>query len=292
MTKITKAVIPVAGYGTRFLPWTKTLPKEMVPIIDRPLLHYLVEDLIASGIETVVFVTSGNKKALEDYFDRNPELEAKLKQTGKTKELEAITELTEKANFVFVRQHQQLGNGHAILQGRPITGNEPFIFAWGDEIVETKPPIFKQLIDAYAIQPGNYMSLLKAPEGKIDDWCQRYGNAQIKQLSNGIYQIEKVVEKPGVGNSLSPYFTVGGFITEPEYMDALAQAKPDKGDEIWWNSQMDKFVAKGKVYGKIIKGDYWDMGNPLGFLTTNIHFALKNPEYKKEIVAQIENEKL
>ncbi|TSC93242.1 MAG: UTP--glucose-1-phosphate uridylyltransferase [Candidatus Berkelbacteria bacterium Licking1014_7] len=283
MNKITKIVIPVAGIGMRFLPWTKTMPKEMLPIINRPLLDYIVDQAIDSGIETIIFVSSTAKKPLDDYFDRNLDLEAQLSQKGKLKELEEIKKISQKANFVFVRQGEQLGNGHALLQAKPITANEPFVFCWGDELILSQPPIFKQLIDAYQKYPGNYLALLKSIPGNHNIWCEKYGNAAGKELEPGIIQVSKVIEKPGRGNSISDLFSVGGFIAEPEYIEALSQSAPGKGGEIWWNSAFDKFIEKGKVFGKIIDGEYLDLGTPAGFVKANLYFALKNPEIFEEI---------
>jgi UTP--glucose-1-phosphate uridylyltransferase len=283
MSKITKIVIPAAGYGTRFLPWTKSMPKEMLPVLDRPVIDYVVAEAVRSGIKDVIIITSSSKKGLEDYFDRNLELEDRLRQTNKTEELKEIQQAAKQANFIFIRQTEQLGNGHAILQAKPALGNQPFVVAWADDIWSIKTPLFKQLIDTHQKYPGNIIALIQSNPKNHADYCDRYANVAGKKVEEGIYKIDKIIEKPGAKNALSNLFAVSNYLFEPDYLDLLEKARPGRGGEIWWNAPLEPLLKAGRVYGKIMEGEYLDVGNPLAFLKANLYFALKDPEIKQEL---------
>jgi len=276
MKPIRKAVIPAAGYGTRFLPWTKAMPKEMLPIVDKPVIQYVVEELVAAGIEQIIIVTGWHKRAVEDHFDRHLELEHKLKETGKLEQLDQIRQLSKMAEFVYVRQKEQRGNGDAILTAKNIVGNEPFVVCWGDEILTADPLKTTQLIEAY----NKYQSVILGSvimdnpgDGK------KYGFAKGKFVEDGIIKIDELIEKPGDENKPSNYASLGGFVFPPEIFEGLAEAEKSvkNGEELVYIDGVNKLREKGRdAYAVEIKGGkYYDCGNVSQYLKTNVELALK-----------------
>ncbi len=282
--KIRKAVIPAAGYGTRFLPMTKASPKEMLPVIDKPIIQYVVEEAVASGIEDIIIVTGSNKRAIEDHFDFNGELESYLEKVGKFKELDEIREIAQMANFIYIRQKGPYGNGTPILNVEAIIGDEPFAVLWGDQftsVEDGKPPRLKQMMDAFEKYNDPILSFVKA---KSDADFDRYGVPAIKEIENGIHEVLEIVEKPGKENAPSDLVSDGGYILTPDIFKALKETEVGKGDELWLVDGINKLKANHKIYACEVKdGTYHDTGNKLEYLKANIDFALKRDDIKNEL---------
>jgi UTP--glucose-1-phosphate uridylyltransferase len=288
-TKLRKIVIPVAGYGTRFLPFTKAQPKEMIPVVDKPVIQYIVENAVAAGFNQVVLVTSSNKRALEDHFDSNYELETKLEKAGKKEALEAVRHATNLAKFIYVRQPEPLGNGHAVLMAREVVGDEPFAMVWGDEILKSEPSVLKQLRECYEKYQKSTITLIRAPKEKFEEYCAKYGCADVEDLGGGEYKIKGVVEKPDPKDAPSDLFSVGGWIFEPKIMDILAQTQSGKGGEIWLQDAVDVLAKSGELYGKEMPCQYYDIGSKLGFLKATVDFALERDDVKEEFAEYLKN---
>jgi len=282
-TRITKAVIPAAGYGTRFLPMTKASPKEMLPIIDKPIIQYVVEEAVASGIEDIIIVTGYNKRAIEDHFDHCLELENHLKKTGKIEQLKEIQEIAEMANFIYIRQKGSPGNARPVLNAQRIIGNEPFAVLWGDEFIYAEPPRLKQMIEVYEKYRDPVISAVRI-KNKAD--LSRYGIAKIKPVEDKVFEIEEIVEKPDPDKAPSNLATHGAYILTPDIFEAIENLKPGKGGEIWLSEAINLLRSKHKIYAREIKNSkYYDTGNKLEYLKANVDFGLKrndiNGEFKK-----------
>lgn len=283
--KIKKVVIPAAGFGTRFLPQTKAMPKEMLPIVDKPVIQYVVEEAVASGIKDVIIVTGWSKRAIEDHFDSpNADLVNNLKQGKKEDLLKEIIKISEMANFIYIRQKGFYGNGTPVLSAEPAVGNEPFAVMWGDEFIYAEPPRLAQMITAWQKFGGIMISGVRI---ETKDHLSRYGIADLKPVGDGIYKIKKIVEKPIPDQAPSNLATHGAYILPPEIFSALRKLKPGKGGEIWLVDAINLLQKEGiPVYACEIKnGKYYDTGNKLEYLKTVIEFALKhsaiNGEFKK-----------
>jgi UTP--glucose-1-phosphate uridylyltransferase len=279
--KVTKAVVPVAGYGTRFLPVVKTIPKEMLPVLNKPVIQLIVENLVNAGIKTIVLVTSSSKRAVDDYFDSHFELENKLKEAGKEKELYEIKRLAKLADIIYVRQKEMRGNGDAILCAKEAIGNEPFIVSWGDSFFYLKDDNeFKKLIEEY----NKYHSIIMS--GLVTDKKEdtnKYGYVGGKKLDDGVIKVEQFVEKPGPENAPSNVAIASGFLFTPDIFDALEKIKVPKGKELVYVDGVNYLMQKGKsIYVKPMQGVYYDCGNVLGWLETNVDFALKREDIKDE----------
>ena len=259
--KIKKAIVAVAGSGARFLPATKSQPKEMLPIIDKPIIQYLVEELVAAGIEDIIFVTSLGKKTLEDHFDRSFEVEHRLEQEGKTYALEQVRKISSLANFVYVRQIQQYGNGAPILSARRLVKDEPFVFAFGDDLVKSQVPFTKQLIKSYEKHQCPMIGVQKVPEDQVD----QYG---IVKLKPGTKEIADLVEKPNIKRAPSQLAQFGRMILTQEIIDELLETPVGKGKELWIADAVKKYVKKGgKVMVREVQGGEWmTTGDPLNYL--------------------------
>jgi len=287
MKKIRKVIIPAAGFGTRFLPATKAMPKEMLPIVDKPVIQYVVEEAVEAGIEQVIIVTGWHKRAVEDHFDRHFELEARLEAKGKIKQLEEIRRISELANFVYVRQKEPLGNGHAILVAKDVIGREPFIMLWGDDFIDAQPSRVKQMIEVFEKYQGVVLSGFRT---KDKEDTLRYGFVSGKKLSDGVVKVEKLIEKPGPKNVPSDLAIVSGFVFTPDIFEALEKAIPEtieKGEELYWADGVNIMMKEGKpIYALEIKnGKYFDCGSQLGYLKTVVEFGLRhentNGEFRK-----------
>ncbi|TSC65877.1 MAG: UTP--glucose-1-phosphate uridylyltransferase [Candidatus Berkelbacteria bacterium Gr01-1014_85] len=282
--KIRKLVIPTAGFGTRMLPATKSIPKEMVPIVDRPVIHYLVESAVASGIEEIIFVNHPSKKAIEGYFQPQPDLEKRLSEAGKDELLAQIREINTMVKVSFCYQPEPLGNGHAILMARELVGDEPFVIVWGDDIFEGKTPHIAQLIEAYEQTGQSVLALVESrDEATFPDYCKRYACVAIDNETDRPLRVRGIVEKPAPAEAPSRYFSIGAYLFTPTIMALLAETKAGKSNEIWLADAVAKLIEIEPVFGQVIEGSYWDIGNKIGFVKANIHFALKNPETKAEI---------
>lgn len=287
MQKIRKAVIPAAGFGTRFLPQTKAMPKEMLPIVDKPVIQYVVEEAVASGMEDVIIVTGALKRAIEDHFDKtNAELIANLEAGGKQKLLEETNRISEMANFIYVRQKGPYGNGTPVLAAEPTIEDEPFAVLWGDEFIYSKPPRLQQMIDVYNKYGGIVISGVRI-EKKED--LKRYGIAKLGEVKgeDKVFTIDAIVEKPEPDEAPSNLATHGAYILPPEIFDALRRLKPGKGGEIWLTDAINLLKADGMpVYAvEIENGRYYDTGNKLEYMKTVVEMALEHQELNGEFKA-------
>lgn len=282
MKKITKVVIPVAGYGTRFLPATKAMPKEMLTIVDKPVIQYVVEEVVASGIKDIILVTGGNKRAIEDHFDRSQELEAWLKETGKIEKLKQIIDITHLANFVYIRQKGAYGNATPVISARGLVEDEPFAVVWGDEFIHSQPPRLKQLLDTFEKYQRSVISGVKID--KKEDLA-KYGIAKLEHVEGNVYKIKKIVEKPDPAEAPSNIATHGAYVFTPSIFEHLDNLKPGKGGELWLPEAIDSLIKKEDVYTVIIEnGRYYDIGNKKGFIEANIEFALEDPELRQDLI--------
>ena len=277
--KIRKVVIPAAGFGTRFLPATKAQPKEMLPVVDKPVIQYVVEEAVASGITDIILVTGANKRSLEDHFDYNYELQSWLKKQGKELVRQEMKKIADMANFIYIRQKGPYGNGTPVWCAREVVGNEPFAVMWADEFYDTKKPRLKQLIEVYEKYGDPVLTLY--PVEKKD--VSRYGIVDGKELGNGVYKVNKIVEKPSADKAPSQIATLGGYILTPDIFDVLAEQKAGKGGEVWLTDAIFALSKKRAIYGKLIEGTYYDTGSKLGWMKANIEMGLKHPEVKDEL---------
>jgi len=289
--EITKVVIPAAGWGTRFLPATKAMPKEMLPIIDKPIIQYVVEEAVASGIRDVVSITGWQKRAIEDHFDRSSDLERFLEAQGKTKALGQIKEIAALANFIYIRQKSDYyGNAMPVLAAKTAVCNEDFAVMWGDEFIMATPPRLKQIIDVHKKYGGAVISAVRI-ESKDD--VSRYGIADMEQVEDGIFRIKKIVEKPMPTEAPSNLATHGAYILPPDIFGIIENLEPRNG-EVWLVDAINKLIENGyPVYGCEIKnGKYYDTGNKTEYLKTVIEFALNHPDFSKDIKEYIKGLKL
>ena len=279
MKKVRKVVIPAAGYGTRFLPATKAQPKEMLPVVDKPIIQYVVEEAVEAGITQVILVTGSHKRAIEDHFDRNLELEARLEKDGKEKELAEIRRISDLADFVYVRQKEALGNGHAVLVAKEIVGDEPFLVMWGDEFFKAEPPAVTQLVDAFE----KYQSPVIAGVRIAQKDLSKYGIADITPKENNIFKINKIVEKPDPKLAPSNLATHGNYLFTPDIFEILENLKPSKDGEIWIAEAIDELVKKRDVYAVELKNaKYYDCGSKLSYLKAVVELGLQHPSVNGE----------
>lgn len=283
---IKKVVIPAAGFGTRFLPQTKAMPKEMLPIVDKPVIQYVVEEAVNSGIEDVIIVTGSGKRAIEDHFDNpNADLVNNLKQGNKEDLLKETQRIADMANFIYVRQKGPYGNGTPVLTAESIISNEPFAVMWGDEFIYSEVPRLKQMIEAWKKMGGGIMISGVRIENKEN--LSRYGIADVEEVDKNIFKIKKIVEKPSPDEAPSNLATHGAYILPPEIFSALKRLKPGKGGEIWLTDAINLLQEEGvPVYAcEIENGKYYDTGNKLEYMKTVVEFALThegvNGEFKE-----------
>ena len=289
MKKVSKVVIPAAGFGTRFLPQTKAMPKEMLPVVDKPVIQYVVEEAVASGIEDVIIVTGSSKRPIEDHFDTPyADLVNNLKQAKKDHILHELENISEMANFIYIRQKGPYGNGTPVLSAEPIIGNEPFAVMWGDEFIYAKPPRLKQMIDAWNKYGGVMISGVRI---ETKDHLSRYGIADLEPIDEQVYKIKRIVEKPLPANAPSNLATHGAYILPPEIFPALKNLKPGKNGEIWLVDAINELKKQGiPIYACEIKnGKYYDTGNKLEYLKTVIEFALQHSEINGEFRKFLKN---
>lgn len=270
---VRKAIIPVAGYGTRFLPYTKAVPKELLPIVDKPVIHFVVQEAVQAGIEEIIFVTASGKHAIENYFDYNLELEQFLKQKGKHDQVSEIRKIAELAKFVSVRQNEPRGNGDAVLQAAPLIGDEPFVVMWGDEFFESDRPAIAQLIEVYQKMTAPVLNVVAAPADQFDHWCGRYGCLDGVEIEPGIYKVNRIVEKPQVDQAPSKLFAIGRYVLTSPIFGYLKQLKPGKSGEIWLVDAIDQYLKDHPVYAKVTEGTYWDTGDKASYARAFCHFA-------------------
>ncbi len=286
--KITKAIIPAAGLGTRFLPATKAMPKEMLTIVDKPVIQYVVEELVASGIEDVIIVTGSDKRAIEDHFDRSFDLENFLEKAGKAGKAEEIRKIASLANFVYVRQKGAYGNATPVITAKHLVKDEPFAVVWGDEFISAPEPRLKQLIRAYEKYDCSVISGVKIAKKEN---LSKYGIAKLKPIEGNIFQIEQIIEKPKVEEAPSDIATHGAYIFTPSIWKYLDKLQPGKAEELWLADAIEQLIKNEPVYTVLIEnGRYYDIGDKLGFIEANIEFGLKREgiaEPLKEYLARI-----
>lgn len=282
--KVRKAVIPVAGFGTRFLPATKAQPKEMLPLVDKPIIQYVVEDAVSAGIEDIILVTGWHKRNIEDHFDYPFELEKRLEEAGKHEQLEEIRRIAEMANFYYVRQKGPMGNATPIWNARQIIGDEPFLVLWGDDFIEASPSRCQQLVDAYSELGGS--AILGAIRTSKDEDYKRYGYATGSEVDGGI-KVEQIVEKPGVGRIDSDYALVSGSLYTKDIFPAIEEAmhrleQENTPRELVYVDAVDVLLEQNKdCYAVEIKnGKYYDCGNKLEYMKAVVEFGLKHDEIK------------
>ncbi|EOB7393295.1 UTP--glucose-1-phosphate uridylyltransferase GalU [Staphylococcus aureus] len=279
MKKIKKAIIPAAGLGTRFLPATKAMPKEMLPILDKPTIQYIVEEAARAGIEDIIIVTGRHKRAIEDHFDSQKELEMVLKEKGKSELLEKVQYSTELANIFYVRQKEQKGLGHAISSARQFIGNEPFAVLLGDDIVESEVPAVKQLIDVYEETGHSVIGVQEVSEADT----HRYGIIDPLTKNGRQYEVKKFVEKPAQGTAPSNLAIMGRYVLTPEIFDYLKTQKEGAGNEIQLTDAIERMNNDNQVYAYDFEGERYDVGEKLGFVKTTIEYALKDDSMREEL---------
>ena len=278
--KVRKVVIPAAGFGTRFLPATKAQPKEILPIVDKPIIQYVVEQAVEAGIKQVVIVTGWHKRSIEDHFDRHFELEARLEQANKRELLEEVKKISDLANFIYVRQKEPLGNGHAVLVAKDVIGDEPFLVMWGDEFFSAKPPAVTQLIEAYEKFDAPVIAGVRIPEKDLS----KYGIADITPAGDNFFKINKIVEKPTIDNAPSDLATHGNYIFTPDIFEILENLKPSRSGEIWIADAIDELIKARDVYAVELKSaKYYDCGSKIGYLRAVVDHGLMHPDIGEEL---------
>ena len=273
MSKIRKLVIPVAGLGTRFLPATKAQPKEMLPVVDKPIIQYVVEDAVKAGITDIILVTGPSKRAVEDHFSPNYELINWLKKQGKVEVAEEIKKIADLANFIFIRQKGPYGNGTPVLCAKNLIGDEPFAVMWGDEFFYTpKKAHLTQLMEVYEKYGHPVLTAYKVN----DEGTNKYGILDAEAVEKNIFKVKSLVEKPGPEKAPSRLASLGGFILTPDIFSALESTKLGKGGELWLVDAIFKVLKKRPVYAREVEGIYYDTGSKLGYLKANVDFALRD----------------
>ncbi|RIL39723.1 UTP--glucose-1-phosphate uridylyltransferase GalU [Staphylococcus equorum] len=285
MKLIKKAIIPAAGLGTRFLPATKAMPKEMLPILDKPTIQYIVEEAAKAGIEDIIIVTGKHKRSIEDHFDNQKELEMILEDKGKTDLLEKVHYSTSLANIFYVRQKEQKGLGHAIYSARQFIGNEPFAVLLGDDIVESETPAIKQLMNVYEETGKSVIGVQEVPDSET----HRYDIIDPLEKLGLKYKVKQVVEKPKQGTAPSNLAIMGRYVLTPEIFDYLKSQKEGTGNEIQLTDAIERMNSESQVYAYDFEGNRYDVGEKLGFVKTTIEYALKDKNMKDELKAFINN---
>ncbi len=286
--RITKAVFPAAGLGTRFLPATKASPKEMLPLVDKPLIQYVVEEAVSSGIEEVVLVTGRGKRAIEDHFDVAFELEEELKAKGKHKILSEVQRIVDLVTFCYLRQKKALGLGHAVLTTKRVVGDDPFAVLLGDDIIAAPVPALKQMMGVFQRYPSTILAIQKVPRSQT----RNYGIIDARKIENGVYLVKDLVEKPSPDEAPSNLAIIGRYILTPEIFGALERTTPGKGGEIQLTDGIKRLMDKQPVYAYEFQGSRYDAGDKLGFLKATVEFGLKNPEFGGEFRSYLQKLKL
>ncbi|MCY7799336.1 MULTISPECIES: UTP--glucose-1-phosphate uridylyltransferase GalU [Bacillus] len=285
MRKVRKAIIPAAGLGTRFLPATKAMPKEILPIVDKPTIQYIVEEAIDSGIEDIIIVTGKGKRAIEDHFDHAPELERNLEEKGKKELLEKVQKASNMADIHYIRQKEPKGLGHAVWCARNFIGNEPFAVLLGDDIVQAETPGLRQLMDEYEKTLSSIIGVQQVPE----DETHRYGIIDPLTKEGRRYQVKNFVEKPKPGTAPSNLAILGRYIFTPEIFMYLEKQEVGAGGEIQLTDAIQKLNEIQRVFAYDFEGRRYDVGEKLGFIQTTLEFAMQDPELKTKLVPFIEN---
>ena len=275
--KVRKAIIPAAGLGTRFLPATKAQPKEMLPIVDKPTIQYIIEEAVASGIEEILIITGRNKKCIEDHFDKSVELEMELEKNNKTELLDLVRGISDMVDIHYIRQKEPRGLGHAILCAKAFVGNEPFAVLLGDDVVDSEVPCLKQLMDCYKEYKTSILGVQTVAKENVD----KYGIVDGIHIEDRVYKVKNLVEKPAVEDAPSNVAILGRYIITPQIFDILSETKPGKGGEIQLTDALQTLIENEAMYAYNFEGRRYDVGDKLGFLQATVEFALKRPELRE-----------
>ena len=278
--KVRKAIIPAAGLGTRFLPATKAQPKEMLPIVDKPTIQYIIEEAVASGIEEILIITGRNKKCIEDHFDKSVELEMELEKNHKEDLLELVRGISDMVDIHYIRQKEPKGLGHAILCAKAFVGNEPFAVLLGDDVVDSEVPCLKQLMDCYKEYKTSILGVQTVNEKDVN----KYGIVDGIHIEDRVYKVKRLVEKPAVEEAPSNVAILGRYIITPQIFDVLANTKPGKGGEIQLTDALETLIENEAMYAYNFEGRRYDVGDKLGFLQATVEFALKKEELREPFI--------
>ncbi|MBU3161209.1 UTP--glucose-1-phosphate uridylyltransferase GalU [Clostridium frigoris] len=275
--RVKKAIIPAAGLGTRFLPATKAQPKEMLPIVDKPTIQYIIEEAVAAGIEEILIITGRNKRAIEDHFDKSVELEYQLQKNGKDEVLKMVQNISNLANIYYIRQKEPKGLGHAISCAKTFVGNEPFAVMLGDDVVDSDVPCLKQLIDCYSKYETSIIGVQEVPESEVS----KYGIVDGISVEDRVYKVKDVIEKPKANEAPSNIAILGRYIITPRIFDILENTKPGKGGEIQLTDALKTLISEEDMYAYNFEGRRYDVGDKEGFLEATVEYALKRDELKE-----------
>ena len=278
--KVRKAIIPAAGLGTRFLPATKAQPKEMLPIVDKPTIQYIIEEAVASGIEEILIITGRNKKCIEDHFDKSIELEMELEKAHKDDLLEMVRSISDMVDIHYIRQKEPRGLGHAILCARAFVGNEPFAVLLGDDVVDSEVPCLKQLMDCYKEYKTSILGVQRVEKSEVN----KYGIVDGIHIEDRVYKVKKLVEKPAIEESPSDVAILGRYIITPQIFDILQDTKPGKGGEIQLTDALQNLIENEAMYAYNFEGKRYDVGDKLGFLQATVEFALKRDDLREPFI--------
>lgn len=280
---VRKAIIPAAGLGTRFLPATKAQPKEMLAIVDKPTIQYIIEEAVASGIQDIIIVTGRNKRSIEDHFDRSIELELELEKSGKMEMLEMVRKISDMANIHYIRQKEPRGLGHAILTAKHFIGNEPFAVLLGDDVVVSKKPCLSQMLDVY----NEYKTSVLGVQKVAKEVVHKYGIVDCKAIDDRVYKVRDLVEKPSVEKAPSNIAILGRYIITPDIFSYLETQDAGAGGEIQLTDALRRLARDEAMYVYDFKGHRYDVGTKCGFIQANIEFSLRNPETREEMLQYI-----
>ncbi|ELC8398746.1 UTP--glucose-1-phosphate uridylyltransferase GalU [Clostridium perfringens] len=284
--KIRKAIIPAAGLGTRFLPATKAQPKEMLPIVDKPTIQYIIEEAIASGIEEILIITGRSKKCIEDHFDKSVELEMELEKSGKNELLDLVRDISDMVDIHYIRQKEPRGLGHAIHCAKTFVGDEPFAILLGDDVVyNEEKPCLKQLIDCYNEYKTSVLGVQTVPESHVS----KYGIVDGKYIEGKVYKVKGLVEKPSVEEAPSNVAILGRYIVTPRIFDILENTQPGKGGEIQLTDALLELMEQEAMYAYDFEGRRYDVGDKLGFLEATVEYALRRPELREGFIEYLNN---
>jgi len=278
--KLRKAVIPVAGLGTRFLPATKTVPKELLPIVDIPSIQYVVQEAVDAGIQEIIFVTGRGKDGIEDHFDEAPELDQVLAERGQTHMLAMLRRIAEMTEVVSVRQKKPLGLGHAVLCARDLVGDEPFAVMLADDLIDNETPCIRQLLNIFEEKDESVIALMAVPQEDV----RQYGVIKGRKIKERLFQVDAMVEKPPVHEAPSRMAIIGRYILRPEIFSILSKLPPGQGGEIQLTDGLSQLVKERKVFGCEFEGDRYDIGDKFGFVRATVAYALKRPDLKDKVL--------
>lgn len=278
--KVRKAIIPAAGLGTRFLPATKAQPKEMLPIVDKPTIQYIIEEAVASGIEEILIITGRNKKCIEDHFDKSVELEMELEKSNKLELLEMVRNISDMVDIHYIRQKEPRGLGHAIYCARAFVGNEPFAVLLGDDVVDSEVPCLKQLMDCYKEYNTSILGVQTVPKEEVS----KYGIVDGIHIEDKVYKVKKLVEKPSIEEAPSNIAILGRYIITPQIFNIIENTPPGKGGEIQLTDALQTLIENEAMYAYNFDGKRYDVGDKLGFLQATVEFALKKDELREPFI--------